>query len=510
MTPVRVGALFIAAICAFIVFYVRVNKDKFSKSATYEVSAIFDDASGLAGKTRVQIAGIDVGRIDKITLEGHYARVHLLIRQDIDLYRNAGIKKVSESLLGDFKLDISPGTASDAPSLKSLPVEERVISSVQSRSDLALLQGKLNTISDNVNAITLSMREIFAGKEGQGALKSILLSVDKTTQSVNQIAENLATLVSANDQHVSGIISNVETLSQKLNKIADSVSGIIGTNEEDVKKSVHSLKDTMSQLNSAIQNLASVSQKIDQGQGTVGKLINDPSLHDKVADVVDDTSGLIKKITGFQTEVDLRTEYHIPFMPDPNNPLIDPSGHLKNYLSFRLKPKPDKYYIFELVTDPRGSYNRVVTASSRINGGEFQGDKQESPKRYDDTTTVTYGKLKLSLLFAKRFYFATLRFGIIEDTGGVGFNLHALNDRFELKTDIFNFGARDYLGNPLLFKIKSMISFEPVRHFYLHAGVEDPLNWKKGLMTFSVGGGLKFNDDDLKYLLGTMGSAIRN
>mgnify|MGYP003351216480 CR=1 FL=1 len=49
--------------------------------------------------------------------------------------------------------------------------------------------------------------------------------------------------------------------------------------------------------------------------------------------------------------------------------------------------------------------------------------------------------------FAKRFYFVTLRFGIIEDTGGAGFNLSFLDDRLELKADLFQFGSRDRFGN---------------------------------------------------------------
>lgn len=81
-----------------------------SDSESTRVWAYFRDASGLAVRGRVQIAGIPVGEIDGISLEGTRAKVWLKIRNDVDLREDAVVTKRSESLLGDYLLDLNPGT----------------------------------------------------------------------------------------------------------------------------------------------------------------------------------------------------------------------------------------------------------------------------------------------------------------------------------------------------------------------------------------------------------------
>lgn len=498
MTPVRVGAVVVAALAAFVLFYVRVNKNKFAKDETYVVSALFDDASGLAGKTRVQVAGIDVGRIEKIELEGNAARVYLRIRNDVPLHADARISKVSESLLGDFKLDLVPGSANQP----RLP-DGGIIGAVQSRSDMNAIQGELRVVAANVREITEALKKSLVGADGDAApMNAIVRQVQEATAAVNQIAQSIARTVEANDNNVNGILNNVNALSRKLNDIADSVNSVVGKNEGEVKETVTTLKKSMEKLRESLDSIANVTKKIDEGQGTVGQLINDRSLHDNIAETVDGASGLIKTLTDLQVQVDLRSEYFFPIRPDPQEILIDPSGYLKNFVQIKLKPKPDKWYQLELISDPRGRATRTVTTSRRD-----PGDQLENSTRIDDTTTVQVNALKFSLMFAKRYYFATFRFGIIEDTGGAGFNLNFFDDKLEIRADIFQFGTRDRFGNALLPRLKAFASFEPFRHVYLHAGVDDPLNLP--FFAVTAGLGVRFTDDDLKVMFGALGSAIR-
>ncbi|MCC6807134.1 MAG: MCE family protein [Deltaproteobacteria bacterium] len=497
MTPVRVGAVVVAAVAAFVFFYVRVNKNKYSKDQTYVVSALFDDASGLAGKTRVQVAGIDVGRIDNIALEGNLARVFLRVRNDVSLFKDARIAKVSESLLGDFKLDITPGS----PAAGKLEPGETV-DNVQSRSDLNAIQGELRVVAGNVREITEALKHSLAGQPGQPApMDAIVAQVQEATAAVNQIAQSISRTVDANDQNVNAILQNVADLSKKLNTIADNINGVIGANEGDMKKTVSTLREAVDKMKESLDNVASVTKKIDKGEGTLGALVNERQLHDTIAETVEDAAGLVKTVTGLQVEVDLRSEYFFPIRPDPREVLIDPSGYLKNFIQLKLKPKPDKWYQIELISDPRGKQTRTVTTSLRN-----PGDQLESAQRVDDTTTVQVNSLKFSLMFAKRYYFATFRFGIIEDTGGAGFNLNFFDDRLEIRADIFQFGTRDRFGNPLLPRLKAFALFEPIKHIYLHAGVDDVLNLPYFAVT--AGLGIRFTDEDLKVMLGALGSAL--
>ncbi|HYX91907.1 MAG TPA: MlaD family protein, partial [Myxococcaceae bacterium] len=73
VTPFRVGLLVLAAGAFLFVFLTFVRKGGMSEQESIDVYAYFHDASGLGKRSRVQIAGIPVGEIRKIELEGNRA-----------------------------------------------------------------------------------------------------------------------------------------------------------------------------------------------------------------------------------------------------------------------------------------------------------------------------------------------------------------------------------------------------------------------------------------------------
>ena len=61
--------------------------------------------------------------------------------------------------------------------------------------------------------------------------------------------------------------------------------------------------------------------------------------------MVQDTSNFVRQLTGLQTYVGLRSEYNFQ------------ANTIKTYVSVEIRPRPDKYYLIELVNDPRGARN---------------------------------------------------------------------------------------------------------------------------------------------------------
>src|SRR5580658_6175543 len=76
----------------------------------YTVHAYIHDATGLATRSRVTIAGIAVGTLEAIKLERGEARLDVKVRTDVVLYENATLGKKSASLLGESVVVLTPGT----------------------------------------------------------------------------------------------------------------------------------------------------------------------------------------------------------------------------------------------------------------------------------------------------------------------------------------------------------------------------------------------------------------
>jgi phospholipid/cholesterol/gamma-HCH transport system substrate-binding protein len=271
-------------------------------------------------------------------------------------------------------------------------------------------------------------------------------------------------------------------------EVLGTVKNIVGSGEGDFKDSVASLKQTLNKLDSTLSNLDEITRKVKNGEGTAGMLLTDEALGQKVSDAVTDVSEFTTRLSQLQTEVGLQSSYLVS------------QGRSKNSRSLRLIPKPDKYYLIEIIDDPRGKVETQVVQTNPPSEGD----------PVIQTQKVTKETFKVSLQFAKRYYFTTLRFGLIESTGGVGADLHFFSDALTLKMDAFNFAA-DELRYP---RLRATLRAQAFDHLFVMAGMDDILNAQQrdaatqrliAGRDFFFGGGLFFTDDDLKTLITTTG-----
>src|SRR5690606_2661913 len=108
-TAAKVGVFAVVTVVAGYYIYQFINKGIGSEDG-YVVYALFNDASGLAKHSQVRVAGMPVGNIESIKLEGKKARVGIRVDEDVPLYDDASVAKVASSLLGEYYLSIAPGT----------------------------------------------------------------------------------------------------------------------------------------------------------------------------------------------------------------------------------------------------------------------------------------------------------------------------------------------------------------------------------------------------------------
>ncbi|HEY0839536.1 MAG TPA: MCE family protein, partial [Vulgatibacter sp.] len=199
----------------------------------------------------------------------------------------------------------------------------------------------------------------------------------------------------------------------------------------------------------------------------------------------------VHRLSVLQVELGLRSEY------------LFRAAAAKVYIDLRLVPSPDKYFLFQVVDDPLGFVSRETVV--RTPPGEVEAANQE--------VRITSDVLLFSAEFAKRYGFATFRFGLIESTGGLGLDLHFLEDRLVFRTDLFDF-ANPETEFPRL-KIYANLVF--LQHLFLTAGIDDLMNpaafeavtgrLRAGRDAF-VGGGIFFTDEDVKALFGVAPNVI--
>ncbi len=540
-----VGILVAATGAAFLIAFSFFKKGGYSEKDSYETFVYFRDATGLTWKSRVQIAGIQVGEVNKIELEGDRARLTLRIKKAVGLHTDACLtKSFPSALLPDALLEATSGSA-DRPLIASLPEDKREITCIRESTSMQALLEALSRIAADVQVVTSDLAKTVGGD--QGSLRTII-------ENVSRITRQLDTLVSENGRNLSGILSdarsftsdlrqmsnrekerihqitvNVEDITRQLRSVLGSVQSILegapasggrpfgeapdlevhvlpvamqaaGTPETaqgapGAAPEPRGLRQAVDRLNSGLAKLDELMSKVNEGKSAAGRILTDERMGRQIGSAVEGVSDYVDRLTRLQIEMHLRSEW-----------LLNQSG-AKTYFGARLLPRPDKYYLFEIVSDPHGidtqTTETVTTDTVDANGNRTTGTTIA-------TKTVHEDKLTFSLQLAKRYGPITFRAGVIESSGGVGSDFHLLDDRLQISMSIYQFN-RPYTG--IYPRAKIWMNWNLLQYFYVSAGADDFLNkWKARQYPFGpkfkigndvfFGGGLVFTDDDLKTLVG--------
>ena len=78
--------LFVTITSVGLILYVIQTAEVVGSGRTYTIHAYVDDASGLLVDSNVKLAGVDIGRLTDIELDGNRARLTLEIREDVQLH----------------------------------------------------------------------------------------------------------------------------------------------------------------------------------------------------------------------------------------------------------------------------------------------------------------------------------------------------------------------------------------------------------------------------------------
>lgn len=497
ISPFRVGLLVLVSGAFLFIFLAFIATGGFSGRNALPVHAYFPDASGLSVKSRIQVAGISVGEITSIELEGARAKISMRIDRQVDLRTDATISKRSESLLGDYQLELHPGTGQGQP----MPENGQIL--VLDAQGMQQLMGSLHGIAEDVKAVTGSLREVLGDTQGAESMRTIVENVERLTTHLDQT-------VRASQDQLERILANVERITadvrqvtegqnSQLQRVVDDIEAITGDTRamlsafrrsvegmegQELEASVASVKETLERLERTVGHVEEISRKINDGEGTVGALISDQHMAQRLTETVDGIADFADRITRTQLEVGIRSEYLFAL------------GGARNTFGARLIPSTDRYYLLEVVDDGLGMTETQLIRRLPPGSNEAAAQLQ----------TITREQLKFNVQFAKRFGFATFRLGVKESTGGGGLDLHFLEDRLALNVDAFNFSVQT-LNYP---RLRAGVQFRAFDHLLITGGVDDALNpivrdpLTRQVLSgrdYFLGAGIFFTDDDLKSLL---------
>jgi len=230
---------------------------------------------------------------------------------------------------------------------------------------------------------------------------------------------------------------------------------------------------------------------LDEGEGTLGKLLNDPEFHEDLVELSNETQGTIRALARWQMRVGLQGEY------------AGISGQTRGYITIKAG-RTDKFYYLELVNSSQGG-GPVVSLT-----------QDQGTWRRDIRIPST---LKITAQYARRIGPAVFRYGLKESSFGAGTDVNFFDHRLEISADIFEFGLQD---RP---RLKVAASYELFAGLFIRAGLDDVLNPSRSYTIlgdaepqnltesyvgrdYFLGASLRFSDRDLTSLILIGGDVI--
>ena len=104
-----VGVFVLLGLLALGWLSVRLGRVELFGGSGYAVTADFPSVGGLKPGSTVEIAGVDVGKVDTITLADYQARVHMTIREGVKIQEDAIVSIKTRGLIGEKFIRINPG-----------------------------------------------------------------------------------------------------------------------------------------------------------------------------------------------------------------------------------------------------------------------------------------------------------------------------------------------------------------------------------------------------------------
>lgn len=277
----KVGAFATVCIALLIIGYSLLKGNEvFSSSDSYY--AVYNSVEGLSVSNPVKIKGVHVGRVSNIFL-GDKVTVEFKINGGIKIPKHSIARIASADILGSRQIDIDLSNEKDfhkdGDTLTS-DVQESLTSSV--KAEILPVKQKAENLMSSIDSVITTIHEVFNNETRDNIIRSVK-SITQTLDHINSSSENIDNLLEKNTTKLQNIFNNIESITLNLKKNEDNITAIL-SNLNQITDSL-AKANLIQTINNAKETLAHTSEildKINNGKGSIGLLINDDKLYNNL------------------------------------------------------------------------------------------------------------------------------------------------------------------------------------------------------------------------------------
>jgi len=280
----KVGAIAVVAVTFLILGFNFLKGKKLFTESTI-LYGIYANVQGLANSNPIMINGLQVGTVFKISTDKDMRRivVELNITKNINLPKNS-IALIKPNPIGTTSIEIKLGDAIDNLKNKDTIYTEAnagIFNDVLKKIDPVLYEvkravGSIDSLLINVNSVIDPRAKYNIGAS--------LENVNKLTASMLYTTAQLNLLLNAQTGALAKSLNNVNSITGNLAGQNEKINSVVSNlDQATAKLAALDLQKTLTTLDATINDLKAMTAKFNDNKGSLGLLMNDPSLYKNLA-----------------------------------------------------------------------------------------------------------------------------------------------------------------------------------------------------------------------------------
>lgn len=275
---IQVGITGITALALLLVGIVWVKQYQLGKKVVH-LNAEFGEIGNLSEGDPVSVRGVKKGVVSRIILEDQRVRVEFTVDRGVTLHPDASLRVANIGFMGEKFLALDPGSAPGRfDPTKPIPgrfqsgVPEVIAGAGELLTEATELSSRLNEMLDAMDPATL----------------------EKTSKNIEKMTHTLTTTVQQNEADLRQGILDFKAASKSMRTIAESNAQPVSASIKDFGTASQRLTELSGKLSTTADALQRVVDRMDRGQGTLGKALADSTLYDDLRETLRNTNDLVK------------------------------------------------------------------------------------------------------------------------------------------------------------------------------------------------------------------------
>lgn len=267
----------LAGIAAVLILEIVGGVERFERG--YRLNALFNAVQDLKEGDRVKMAGVEVGRVEKITLEetNNKVMVTMKLRSNVQVKTDSIATIKFTGLLGQNFVALDFGT-------RNAPIAAPgAILATTEQPDLSAMMAKIDNVATGVENLTKSF----------------------TGDKIDNLLGPFTDFLKANRAPLTATIANLQAVSSQIASGKGTVGKLIYDDAlyTSAYQAVTNLQDTAAEIKATVADARKVVDQVNSGQGTVGKLLHDEKLYQETTESMSNLKEILQKINQGQGTV---------------------------------------------------------------------------------------------------------------------------------------------------------------------------------------------------------------